>query len=264
MKYLFLNILLFFGIFTFAQNAPIDFETNGYGTNWVWTTFENSTNPPLQVVANPDTTGINPSSRVAKFTALQAGQPFAGCETLHGGGIGSFTIDNTNAIIRIMVYKPVISDVGVKLVRFDNWSLGEIKIPNTQINQWEILTFDFSSHIGNTYDQIVIFPDFSSRSQDNVIYFDNIYDGFSPITTTNIINEPSLLVFPNPASDQLMIQSEVLVSYASIFNMQGQLLQQCVAPFQNQIDISELPNGVYWVQLNTSSKSVTKKFIKSE
>ena len=74
-----------------------------------------------------------------------------------------------------MVYKPTISDVGIKLVRFDNWSLGEIKISNTVINEWEQIEFDFSAHIGNTYDQIVIFPDFTGRPEDRILYFDNIY-----------------------------------------------------------------------------------------
>lgn len=56
----------------------------------------------------------------------------------------------------------------------------EIKVANTQINQWEELTFDFSVYIGLTesidIDQIIVFPDFDlgGRTQDNVVYFDNI------------------------------------------------------------------------------------------
>ena len=122
------------------------------------------------MVENPDTTGINCSPTVAQFTALATGNPWAGYESTHGAGIGEWTIDADNAIINIMVYKPVISDVGIKLVSFDGFSLGEIKIPNTVINEWEVLSFDFSAHIGNTYDQIVIFPDFdlSGRVGDNI------------------------------------------------------------------------------------------------
>jgi len=148
----------------YSQNAPVNFETNGYGAFWNWKVFENGQNPPLEIVANPDTSGINKSLTVAKYKAQISGAPFAGCETKHGAGIGSFTIDQSNMIIRIMVYKSVISDVGIKLVRFDNWSLGEIKVANTKINEWEQLTFDFSSHFGLTYDQLVVFPDFVGRS----------------------------------------------------------------------------------------------------
>lgn len=159
-----------------AQNAPIDFETGGQGAGWTWTVFENATNPPVQIMANPDATGNNTSATVAQFTALEAGQPWAGCESQHGSDIGTFTFDATNCTVKIMVHKPVISDVGIKFVSSSSASSGEIKVPNTLINQWEELTFDFSSRIGETNDQIVIFPDFDleGRENDNVIYFDNI------------------------------------------------------------------------------------------
>ncbi|MDG1792509.1 MAG: hypothetical protein P8H02_04565, partial [Flavobacteriaceae bacterium] len=98
-------------------NGPIDFETGGYGANWTWTVFENSENPPaLEIVSNPNSSGINTSSTVAKFTALSSGAAYAGCESQHGSDIGSFKFDSNNSIVKIMVYKTVISDVGLKFV----------------------------------------------------------------------------------------------------------------------------------------------------
>jgi hypothetical protein len=164
---------------SFAQNAPINFEPGGQGADWTWTVFENLTNPPLEIIPNPDQSGINTSATVAKFTALQGGQPWAGCESQHGEDLGAFVLDETNNIIKIMVWKPVISDVGIKLASALGWSQGEIKVPNTLINQWEELTFDFTGFINpppdqGQLDQIIIFPDFSPRTQDNICYFDNI------------------------------------------------------------------------------------------
>jgi hypothetical protein len=167
---------------SFAQNAPINFETGGQGANWTWTVFENSTNPPLEIIANPDPSGINSSAIVAKFTALQAGNPWAGCESAHGSNdLGPFVLGASNSLIKVMVWKPVISDVGIKLVSQNGWSQGEIKVPNTLVNEWEELSFDFSSFINppgseGPLDQIVVFPDFdlSGRTQDNIVYFDNI------------------------------------------------------------------------------------------
>ncbi|MDA9970566.1 PKD domain-containing protein [Flavobacteriaceae bacterium] len=161
---------------------PIDFETSGYGASWSWNVFENVSNPPLEFVANPNASGINTSSTVAKITALQAGQPWVGCETAHGEMGITWDLSASNAIIKIMVYKTVISDVGIKLVNTTNGAQGEIKVPNTVVNAWEELTFDFTSRIGNgldgstNIDQIVVFPDFDlgGRSADNVVYFDNI------------------------------------------------------------------------------------------
>ena len=173
-------VLLKSGGMVLAQNSPIDFETGGYGATWTWTVFENGGNPSLEIVTNPNTGGINSSATVAKFTALQAGQPWAGCESQHGSDIGTFSLDATNSTLKIMVYKTVISDVGLKFVIPTSGSLGEIKVANTITNAWEELTFDFSSHIGLPeaigIDQIVVFPDFNlgGRTQDNIIYFDNI------------------------------------------------------------------------------------------
>jgi hypothetical protein len=136
--------------------------------------------PSLEIVTNPNTGGINSSATVAKFTALQTGQPWAGCESLHGSDIGTFSLHVNNSTLKIMVYKTVISDVGLKFVIPTSGSLGEIKVANTVTNAWEELTFDFSSHIGLPeaigIDQIVVFPDFNlgGRTQDNIIYFDNI------------------------------------------------------------------------------------------
>ena len=160
-------------------NGPIDFESNGYGANWTWKVFENTDNPPaLEIVSNPNSSGINTSSKVAKFTALSSGKAFAGCESQHGSDLGSFKFDSKNSIVKIMVYKTVISDVGLKFVESDGEAQPEIKVANTKTNEWEELTFDLSGSIGKgktgIIDQIVIFPDFKERSSDHIIYFDNI------------------------------------------------------------------------------------------
>jgi hypothetical protein len=174
-----LSMMLAASSMSFAQNEPINFEAGGNGADWTWTVFENSTNPALEIITNPDPAGINQSAKVAKFTALQTGNPYAGCESARGADLGSFTLDASNSTIKIMVWKTVISDIGIKLVATTGWSQGERKVANTLTNQWEEITFDFSSFTNPPSSegqlcQIVIFPDFNARTQDNVIFFDNI------------------------------------------------------------------------------------------
>ena len=181
------------GIFTAtSQNAPIDFEAGGNGADWTWTVFENDTNPPLEIVANPDPTGINTTETVAKFTALQLGQAYAGVESMHGSDIGTFDLTASNALVNIMVYKTKISDIGIKYVTPSGGAQMELKVANTLVNQWELITIDFSDYIGlgetTGLDQIVIFPDFIARDVDDVIYFDNI--SFGPFEQGEIIELP--------------------------------------------------------------------------
>jgi hypothetical protein len=169
-------LILMISSVIYAQNAPINFEPGGQGANWTWTVFENATNPPVVILPNPQSAGVNTSATVAQFTALVGGQPWAGCESQHGADIGTFTFTPANCTVKIMVWKSVISDVGIKFASASGASTGEIKVPNTLINQWEELTFDFSSRIGETNDQIIIFPDFNlaGRTTDNVVFWDNI------------------------------------------------------------------------------------------
>jgi hypothetical protein len=167
---------------TSSSPAPvIDFEPGGVGADWTWSVFENADNPPLQFVANPDRSGANTSATVAMFTARQGGNPWAGTITPDKE---TFTLDASNAIVKVMVYKSVISDVGIKFEKSGGASTGEIKVANTVVNQWEELTFDFSGVIGSEANtditSLVVFPDFQGgRTGDNVVYFDNI--SFSPV-----------------------------------------------------------------------------------
>ncbi|MBU3661574.1 MAG: T9SS type A sorting domain-containing protein [Bacteroidetes bacterium] len=168
----------------FSQNAPINFEPGGQGAAWTWTIFENASNPTLQIVSNPSASAPNTSSNVAKFTALPSGKPWAGCESAKGAtpDIGTFTLTASNAIVKMMVYKSKISDVGIKFAKNDNSAIQEIKVANTKINEWEELTFDFTSKIGtpeaSNITQIVVFLDFyagaADRTDTTVSYFDNI------------------------------------------------------------------------------------------
>ncbi|MEM7610691.1 MAG: hypothetical protein AAF270_03365 [Pseudomonadota bacterium] len=155
--------------------AAIDFESAATGANFTWTVFENADDPALQIIANPDASGINTSATVAAFTARVGGQPFAGAVT---SDLPTFTLDATNSTVTIKVWKPIISDVGIKFENAAGGSTGEIRVPNTVTNQWEELTFDFSGVIGDPNNTditgLVVFPDYAARSQDNVVYFDDI------------------------------------------------------------------------------------------
>ena len=219
MKSLSTILILLITSICFSQNAPIDFEAGGEGANWGWNVFENADNPPLEFVANPDPSGINQSAMVAKFTArdTNAGAaPYAGLESQHGGNIGTFDLTSENALVNIMVYKTKISDVGIKFATPSGGAQLEIKVANTLINQWELITIDFTSYIGlgetTGLDQIIVFPDFINRTADDIIYFDNITFGIPvlnpidlPITfeddqtpTFSDFNGSSTLLIPNP------------------------------------------------------------------
>ena len=285
MRKILLAIMIVSG-FLFAQNSPIDFETGGYGATWTWTVFENDNNPSLEIMTNPNIGGINSSATVAMFTALQAGQPWAGCESLHGADIGSFSFDSTNCIIKIMVWKDVISDVGIKFADATSAAQPEIKVANTLINQWEELTFDFSSRIGVypvVKDQIVIFSDFdlAGRTQDNICYFDNI--SFSPSNSVGVDNISETLPqrfaleqnFPNPFNPVTTLRYDLpengLVNI-TIYDMMGREVKTLINQIQDagyRSVIWDATNdygkpvsaGIYLYQIQVGEYMQTKKMV---
>ncbi|TRW26543.1 T9SS type A sorting domain-containing protein [Flavobacterium zepuense] len=202
-------------IATCNAQQDMNFEPAGVGSAYTWNVFENDTNPALEFVANPSATGANTSATVAKYTTLITGNPWAGTETNHDNGMADFVLDAEHSTIKIMVYKSVISDVGIKLVTPSGAALPEIKISNTLINQWEELTFDFSSQIGwfaEPFDQIVVFPDFSPnpRTYGTITYFDNIVFGES--------DEPANLMEPMTAApDPTMPQDQVISMFSGVY-----------------------------------------------
>jgi hypothetical protein len=200
-----LTLLCFLAMtnYSYAQYDNVDFEPGGLGASWTWIMDQNADNPPLEFIANPVSGGINTTANVAKFTARQTGAPFALTFT---DSFDEFQFDATNSMVKIMVYKPTISNVGMKL-EGPNGAI-EILIPNTVTNQWEELTYDFSGQIGNTYTRIVIIPDFIGRTQENIVYFDNIQ-----IPTGNIVPPAEPMVgAPIPT------QNEVADNVISIFS----------------------------------------------
>ncbi len=162
------------------QTYQVTFESGS--TVGTWTTFENNDGDnALEIIVNPVSGGINTSATVAKFTAkstANGGQPWAGTQSGHGS-LGTWLLETGNNTISIMVYKPVISDVGIKFVNSTDGTIFELKKPNTLINTWETLTYDISSYISSgenhNIDRLVIFPDWpTTRAQDDICYFDNV------------------------------------------------------------------------------------------
>ncbi|MDC7996489.1 T9SS type A sorting domain-containing protein [Gilvibacter sediminis] len=253
---------------TLAQINPIDFEpTTGVGGDWTWTVFENDDNPPLEFITNPFPEGINTSQTVAKFTARTTGAPFAGCETMHGADIGTFDLSPDNAFVSIMVYKTVSSDVGVKFATPAGASTGEIKIANTLVNQWQRLVFDFTAIIdepsSSGIDQLIIFPDFQTRSTENVIYFDNIVFGDSSLSTADNALTIPVTVSPNPTADLTLIDAGIFMEELELFDLLGQsLLKVSPQDMQYQLDMSSLSSGVYIARLKGASGTSSIRIVK--
>ncbi len=110
MKRLLLVSFILLSASIFAQPPVIDFET--VGNTWGWTMFSAGTNGSFDIVANPDPSGLNTSDSCAMLMVDLDGDPWAG---IFSGDFPDMTIDSSNCIVKVLVYKDVVSNFDLKL-----------------------------------------------------------------------------------------------------------------------------------------------------
>ncbi len=173
MKQFLLASLFLFSVSLSAQPV-IDYET--VGNNWVWNTFDVGTGGGFDVAANPSIGGINTSDSCAMLLIGANGQPWAG---VYCTDFPDLTLDATNCMVKVLVYKDVISNFNVKLEGAGSPPNHDVNVPNTLVNQWEELTFDYSTDLGKTIETLTIIPDFpATRTAGSTNYWD--YIRFTP------------------------------------------------------------------------------------
>lgn len=68
-------------------------------------------------------------------------------------------------------------------------------------------------------------------------------------------------ISPNPAKNKIVISIETEIKYVEIYSLLGKKVLK--SKDQNEIDISQLPNAVYFIKVHTNTGIGTKKFIKN-
>ena len=71
----------------------------------------------------------------------------------------------------------------------------------------------------------------------------------------------SLSIYPNPAKDQLFVETEMAVEEISVYDVFGRQ-QLAISGQQSAVDVSNLSNGVYFVKVKSENNEVVKRFIK--
>lgn len=84
----------------------------------------------------------------------------------------------------------------------------------------------------------------------------------TPITNVEIINADDLIVAPTPANSFIQIQSDGNSQFSyEIYNLQSIISKRGVAESGEQIDVSDLSSGFYFIRLKVGDAYVTKKII---
>lgn len=80
-----------------------------------------------------------------------------------------------------------------------------------------------------------------------------------PLSVNEISQQNLITFYPNPVSDKLYIESSETIKSISIINTLGQSMYE---GFSDNINVSVLPKGVYFLKIKLQTIEVTHKFIK--
>ncbi len=101
-------------------------------------------------------------------------------------------------------------------------------------------------------------------NNDNLIYHQAEHSEcvYALNTGINDISEKKEIIYPNPASKKLVIDTDLKVSLIQVYNMEG---KKELETKNKDIDISGLTNGIYFVKIHTESGILkVQKIIKQE
>ncbi len=238
---------------------PVDFqsETIDY-------IFENFDGGDLSLIDNPDPSGINTSTKVAKMVK-SPGQPWGGSfMTL------SAPIDfSMSTMITMNVWAP---SVGSKvLLKLENSADGavfvEVEEATTTANAWEELSFDFSAiDPASSYDRVVLIFELGTMGDGSdafTYYVDNLQlDEGAGVELINAA-DAGIRISPNPAQSFIRIDlKDALKSSANfmLFDISGRLLIEENSTTQTTtINVVDLQNGMYFLKINIEDKSYFQK-----
>lgn len=257
-----LSILAIFALGMNAQYLPMPETFEGPEADTSWEAFGNGeVNPDnFLLTDNPVFDGINDSEYCIEFTVVDAAETWVGAWS---DAYGPIEITDDKYMLEMMVMKDVATKCAMKLENeIDGGDNVELYLANTLVDEWELLTFDFSEAIGKTFTRLVFFPDFpDSRETGSLCYIDNV--GFPKVVSANTQKMDGIRIYPNPVAERMTIRYPEMESVV-ISNALGQTVKYM--EFQHSsvenIELSGLQSGLYFITVEAAGKKMSSKFIK--
>lgn len=179
----FIDNLYFYKEPSESIQMPIDFESNALTYAWGGFGDEFYSPIPVAVVDNPKKTSLNNSNKVVEITKPNGAQVWAGASMKLDGPVNLAK----GTKISVNVWSPKVGAT-ILFKMEDSTSpkdgngnasvVVEVTALTTVANEWQVLTFDLTDFpafsTSNSYDTIVIFPDFGVTGTGGTYYFDDI------------------------------------------------------------------------------------------
>lgn len=175
---------------------------------------------------------------------------FLSMDTVYGSGTGLIV----DSIPQVEV------PVGIPIVDSVNWSL----ISGSFIAKGgeNYLTIGNFKHDGQ-----LTLQDLGGSANTGGYFLDGVCVSPDSLTCYNFVgmdeikNKKSIILYPNPTSNELFIESELAFNTIEIIDVFGILIKS-IHLKTNSVNVSDLTRGVYFIQIKLETHSVIEKFIK--
>jgi len=110
-----------------------------------------------------------------------------------------------------------------------------------------------------------VFIDYEEEEYNGIAPDIGAFESDSFTSISKFLNEGNLLVYPNPFKNILNInfQDDIENTYIQIYNFKGQLIRNLLLSNKSQnIDLSELERGIYFLKIYTGNSVLNKEIIK--
>jgi uncharacterized surface protein with fasciclin (FAS1) repeats len=251
----------------------VDFEAPETSTYFQY--FGSSLEPELTgIIANPNPTGVNTSDSVGVYVKAANSQTWAGAFSNPNPTV---EIDATaGGEVCVDVHMDHIGNLTLKLENGDGAQNWITTVENTVVNDWETLCYDLDAiaiedpmipATGNVYKTVVLFFDFGSNDVVDVTsYFDNIvYKEPTSSVEGKTIPVQEFTLTPNATNLYTTLKwSDQSDKIISIIDSNGRLLESMRASkYENEkvINVRNFPAGVYFIKLDSATKSGVQRLI---
>ena len=169
-------------------------------------------------------------------------------DTLHVA-ISDYPVSNLPNDTTVCAGKTVVLDPGAgydSYLWYDNSTAQTFSIDSTGIGY------------GGKFVSVIIVNDGCSIMDSTLVLFKNC-TGIESVEMAK-----SLLLYPNPAQDRISIsnKTDFPIQKIAIYHLNGQLVRQIEGAMLNEINVSDLAIGVYYLRLQSEQGVAVKKFIK--
>ena len=237
-----------------CKNGKIDFtdkSTNAVEWNW---SFPGG-NPETSTDQNPSVTYATPGTYSVTLIAFNTNGNNTNTKEAY------ITVEDCNATMPTAGFTS--KQVGNKLIEFTNtssdastykWTFGDGSNPSTELNP----THQYGTQ--GTFEACLVAT--NTNGSDTLCKNVTVLTSSIAPKSTKALD---VVIYPNPTNNHFWIKipENVNVNTIGIFDYAGKQVQLFSDGLEKEINVSELPTGIYFIDIQTDQGRVMKKLIKN-